>query len=420
MLRPTRRGFGLLFAVLPLLFIGTNAQAGWLFVLAALVGGAAVAGILLPPFMVRGLRVERESPPEVMAGEAAPVTLILRNASRSTKLSLLVRDQFLGDATSFVPTLSGHEQVRLPGVRPPARRGVYEGTPVTISSSAPFGALRARRTIPVEGRSIVLPRIVPIEWLPALATATKPLDSASQRAQRGIGHDFLGIREFVPGDSLRHVHWPTTARTGTIMVKEFEQETPRRMGAIVDTWADLEAGIDGSETGKLGADGTEASVLDTMCTTAASVAALAAMEHHPCSIVAPVAGAIDGVADGSLEESLTWLAGLKAPGGIDLATALPRARAELGRIDTLAILAGTWGPNARLAERIDALGEDDTQIIVVLVDVTTFGPPIRTQPHLARQSAEALIKDLAARHVAVYLVHAREDLQVCLQTPFAA
>jgi uncharacterized protein (DUF58 family) len=50
--------------------------------------------------------------------------------------------------------------------------------------------------------------------------------------------EFLGCREFRTGDNPRYIHWPSTARTGEIIVREFQDEYISRMALIVDTSAE--------------------------------------------------------------------------------------------------------------------------------------------------------------------------------------
>src|SRR5207248_3009525 len=63
--RPRKRAAVLLIGAGGLFFLGTNVQAGWLFVLAAFLVGTALAGIVLPGRLVRRLLVERHAPDEV-------------------------------------------------------------------------------------------------------------------------------------------------------------------------------------------------------------------------------------------------------------------------------------------------------------------------------------------------------------------
>jgi uncharacterized protein (DUF58 family) len=80
----------------------------------------------------------------------------------------------------------------------------------------------------------VLPRIERLRpgVLASLAGGSVPGPSTSTRP--GAGSDFLGIREYRPGDSLRHVAWRRSASTGTLAVIERSVDAPPRIRVAVD------------------------------------------------------------------------------------------------------------------------------------------------------------------------------------------
>jgi uncharacterized protein (DUF58 family) len=80
----------------------------------------------------------------------------------------------------------------------------------------------------------VLPRIERLRpgALAALAGGTVPGPSTSVRS--GAGSDFLGIREYRPGDSLRHVAWRRSATTGALAVIERSVDAPPRIRVALD------------------------------------------------------------------------------------------------------------------------------------------------------------------------------------------
>src|SRR5439155_23569337 len=159
---PGRRALGLTVGALLLFAVGTNVQAGWLIVLASLLVGSVLVGMILPPFMVRGVRVERRAPTEAFQGDEVPVDLVVEGARRGVRLSLSVRDPNLGPTTVFVPVLRPGERTTLTSRRPALRRGMAEPCPMTISSSAPFGVARATRRANSTETTMVYPRLVPL------------------------------------------------------------------------------------------------------------------------------------------------------------------------------------------------------------------------------------------------------------------
>ena len=150
-----------------------------------------------------------------------------------------------------------------------ARRGAGAGTRRVRHGSvgAPFGVAERRRRVTVTGDgTLVVPAVEPLGALPFVHPASTTETAMHTAPRRGHGPEYLGIREYRPGDSMRHVHWASTARTGAMMVREFEQEQTRRLAIVVDASRDAEPGDDGFTP------------LDRACSAAASVA-LAALAH---------------------------------------------------------------------------------------------------------------------------------------------
>jgi len=431
-----------------LILIGTNTQAGWLFVLASMVIGALITGVFLPIFMVRGLAIERIAPTEAFAGENVPVTLVVRNLKRRTLLLLSITDPHIARTTAFIPTLGKHEEVRAVTTRHAARRGVVDGAPVVVSSSAPFGMATVRRTIPAAGRTIIYPRVVKVDWVPEIASAMKPLDASHIRARKGAGMEFVSVREYHPGDSLRHIHWPTSARVGELMVREFEQELPRRLGVYIDASADnllasrRERRRDrGRPASELVREGDNESVLDAACAVAASLGAYAVREGHPSAFAGGGAGGAGPrgggggagtggllhLDDPNLADAYTWLAGLQPGGGVPPVLSLPAARSLLGRLDTLVLVLPTWRTSSATAltpALLDLGGDSSVELVAVLVEANSYLEGGATGGGAAKPLSVAETDELAgvlqAAGAFVYRVRRGEDLAVCLSQPTAA
>src|SRR5690606_11081626 len=72
----------------------------------------------------------------------------------------------------------------------------------------------------------VLPRVLPVRTLPP--GIRRGHDTADERFSHG-GTDLVGLREYLPGDDLRRLHWSSTARTGTLMVREDADPSQARL-----------------------------------------------------------------------------------------------------------------------------------------------------------------------------------------------
>ena len=180
-MRLRKRALGLAAGAAVLFLLGTNVQAGWLFVLCALLLGTVVAGLLLPGRMLRSIEVERRAPAEVVQGEEAFVDLMVTNHARGVRLGLTLEDPHVSPTSLYVTTVLPGERVELVTVRRALKRGVHDASAVTLRSAAPFGVAERRRTLQVAGSTTVLPAVVPLGPLPFLA-----LDSDPERASRSV------------------------------------------------------------------------------------------------------------------------------------------------------------------------------------------------------------------------------------------
>jgi uncharacterized protein (DUF58 family) len=340
--RLRKRAAGLLLGAAILFLLGTNVQAGWLFVLCALMLGTLAAGLILPGRMLRGIHVERRAPAEIVQHDEAIVDLIVTNAASGVRLGLTLDDPHVAPTSLYVTKVSPGERVELVTVRPARKRGVQEASMVTVRSAAPFGVAERRRLITVRGSTIVLPLVVPLGPLPFLTAASDPDRHARSDPHRGAGPEYLGIREYRPGDSPRHVHWPSTARTGTIMVRELEEERSQRIAIVVDTLADV---VDGHST------------LDDSCIVAASVARVAFSDEHGVRTIAVSAGGSVDTADDVDEGPLRRRLAAVEPDGRPMADLVERGFDALRDVDVAVLRV------------IEALVAAHTAVVAVPVEV---------------------------------------------------
>lgn len=191
--------------------------------------------------MVRKVRAARKSPPPVFAGETAAILGEVENLSNGRAVMTL-HEVRPGDARSwFLPALPGG--VLLPFTAPLdfTTRGRHPLPEVQAVSSYPFGIMTWRRTIASGEFAVVLPALGNIDlaafrrWL--LRTLAVGDDSRRQRRRIAPAEgDVRGIRPYREGDSPRDVHWRSSARRGSLQVREYDQPAPVDLILIVDPW----------------------------------------------------------------------------------------------------------------------------------------------------------------------------------------
>jgi uncharacterized protein (DUF58 family) len=110
-------------------------------------------------------------------------------------------------------------------------RGRYAFPDARVVLEDPFGFQRRTLELGATGAVLVFPRIADLD---TLFSEGGPGAHQGRRIllRRPVGYDVHGVREYEQGESLRRVHWPTTARRGKLMVKELE-DSPRDEVAVV-------------------------------------------------------------------------------------------------------------------------------------------------------------------------------------------
>jgi len=112
-------------------------------------------------------------------------------------------------------------------------RGYFTFGPVKISSGDMFGFFTRYKEIDTRDYLMVYPKIVPLEKLGI--PSRQPLGEI--RTRNHLFQDpvlTMGIREYQYGDSLKSIHWKSTARTGRLQTKIFEPTTTIDMGIFLD------------------------------------------------------------------------------------------------------------------------------------------------------------------------------------------
>ncbi len=170
----------------------------------------------------------------VVAGTPADGRLVVRNASGRLHLGSRLDLPVAGDVVSLVVSALGPgKSMTQTFLLPTSRRGVVGIGPAESIAGDPL-ALTGR----------------PTRWTGQTSLFVHPVTIALPGRQSGFVHDLEGhasphlssadmnfhaLRPYAPGDDRRHVHWRSTARTGSLMVRQFEESRMSRVAVSLDT-----------------------------------------------------------------------------------------------------------------------------------------------------------------------------------------
>ncbi|MFF1572023.1 DUF58 domain-containing protein [Leifsonia sp. NPDC058292] len=197
---------------------------GWME--AVVIGWTAVAMMLVATVYLAGRSaydVHLSLPANrVVVGDKAPGEVQIANPGRR-RLSGVRVEVPVGDglAEFASPSLSGGEEHSDVFVVPTTRRGIVPIGPVRTVRADPVGLLR-REIVWAESLDLfVHPRTIAI---PSMSTGfVRDLEGAPTRDLTSSDVAFHALREYVPGDERRNIHWKSTAKTGSYMVRQFEE-----------------------------------------------------------------------------------------------------------------------------------------------------------------------------------------------------
>ncbi|MGQ0546734.1 MAG: DUF58 domain-containing protein [Betaproteobacteria bacterium] len=117
----------------------------------------------------------------------------------------------------------------------PRRRGRIELAGLTLARTDPLGLVRGLKRVAAEGALIALPRRYRLPPLALPGRRRFQQGGVTLATSVGDSEEFIGLREYRPGDPLQRMHWKSFARTGTPIVKEYQDEFFERHALMLDT-----------------------------------------------------------------------------------------------------------------------------------------------------------------------------------------
>lgn len=118
----------------------------------------------------------------------------------------------------------------------PLRRGVIQLDDLRVQLPDPFGLFQRCRKVKAPPATLtVLPQRFALPPITLPGGAAFKISGEANTTSIGTSGEFVGLRDYRPGDPLRQIHWKSWARTGRPIVKELEDTFYPRYGLIVDT-----------------------------------------------------------------------------------------------------------------------------------------------------------------------------------------
>ena len=271
-------------------------------------------------------------------------------------------------------------------------RGRYALDHATALVEDPFGLEQGSVALADQGALLVLPRIVELDLLFSESGARAD-NGRRLLLRRPSGFDVHSVREYEEGESLRKVHWKSTARRGQLMVKELQDEPRDEVAILLD--ADARSVAGDSFDAQVRAAG---SLLRTQV----------ARDRRAVLVVNSLRQEVVRIqtALGEWRQALETLAAVEPTGQVPLAALLVDDSGPAARAFELAVV--TSRLDAALVDRVVHRSLAQRRVSVVYVDAPTFAG--------GRSSKEPGLLKLQASGVPVAVVRRGDDLQFVLGT----
>lgn len=234
----------------------------------ALAAAALAVALLAARAMRPRFEIERAAPRLVTAGQEFSYRVWVRNAGARVADGLSFFERIADPRPSFAlfrsslrfPTYRGWwrlvnqaqpvflDDAQVPRLRPgervmvevrgrARRRGTLELTGATVAQAEPLGMVRALAQVAVTGSMVVLPKRYQLNPLSLSGARRYQHGGVTLANSVGDSEEFVGLREYRPGDPLQRIHWKSFARLGEPVVREFQDEFFERHALVLDTFA---------------------------------------------------------------------------------------------------------------------------------------------------------------------------------------
>lgn len=340
----------------------------------------------------RNLEVTTERPQDrLQEGQEFVERITVKNLSWFSKLWLEVTEpsDMPGHRPGQVITLGPREARGWRANTYCELRGLYSIGPVTITTGDPFGFFKYTKTYGRPQSILIYPRAteLPNFYVPP---ANLPGEGKFRKRTHYVTPNASGVREYEWGDSFNRIHWPTTARTGNLMVKLFELDPASDIWIILDLDKSVHVGSGEQSTEEFGVK------------VAASIARYFLVANRSVGFISYGKRLFIEEAERGAQHYTRILEALAlstAEGDVPIGTLIQEESKRFGRHTTVVVI--TPSTSEDWVGSLQFIAEQGVKVAAVLIEPSTFG---------GDKNSLMVFGALAASDVYTYLVRNSEDL----------
>lgn len=219
---PSRQGLLFAIVLLAVLVAAINYENNLAYILAFWLSGLFVVAILYTFSNLSGLTIKAGKAKAAFAGEGAEYNLVLSRNSKRQYHGIQLR---WPNSEELVEDVCRQKERQVKLFLTTKTRGRMQAGRLLVESYYPLGMLRAWSWLDLDMSSVVYPKPIPVRALPK---AISRQNEGMLVEQHGT-EDFYGFRDYVAGDSLKHVSWRGVAKGQSLQTKQFSANVDSRV-----------------------------------------------------------------------------------------------------------------------------------------------------------------------------------------------
>jgi len=219
---PSASFAGLLFVLAAMWYAASSQNSPAVYLLLFTLTAVFLVSIPHTLINLAGVTIALESVKPAFAGQEVSLPVEVTNGSRATRHGIELALSGSSRERKRIDCIPGGKAARVTLRFPARQRGEHRVAALRLTSVYPLGFIRFLKKFASSQTYIVYPK--PAGDLP-LPLSRAPSPHSRSRADFGEGDDFAGVRDYVPGESQRHIDWKAVARGQPLMTKQFAAET---------------------------------------------------------------------------------------------------------------------------------------------------------------------------------------------------
>lgn len=296
------------------------------------------------------------------------------------------------------------------------RRGAFSLGPTKISAGDPFGLFRFTKEIPATQTLVILPLLFEVRSF-IFPPGLLPGGQVIRRKSSDVTPHAAGVREYMHGDAVKRIHWPTSIRRGQLVVKEFEQDPQAEVWLFLDAQRkvhtenqheQMNIPVESTLFGKKPKFTLPPSTFEYSISIVASLAHYFLTQRRAVGFVSGgQTYTIHSAERSERQESkiLETLAFMEPNGDLPLAALVSMQASQLPQGSSVILVTPNMKQDLLIA--VDDLQKRYLRPIVVLLDAATFG---------GEEGAQKMLLSLRERRVPVCVISCNADLSQMLST----